>query len=344
MLNVVEVWFECGWQDFTQPADGASSMRQALNAFYHEVETAKESAAVLRKLYEQQRAAWEGGARFVQANMELAPDPVSGAGGSAAAVAAAARHAERAAAAAAADADVVDVSWLFVHSPLEIARQMTLIDHAVFSRMQTVELFGERYKAVRSRVCEESIGAGHGPVELPVIMHAEASFHRLHDWVLTAVLQAPDAAARVAIADRCIQLCVRCKELGNFHATAAIAKALGEVKKLPLTWKGVKPESVGQLHSIDKLVVSSASGYAAHRAMLDRVRAGNGPSAGGGCCVPYPEALEDHVTALSDPALASYVSDEASASIALDFGKIREAWRFADAICAEVQFKRPPIL
>jgi len=119
--------------------------------------------------------------------------------------------------------------------PVEVARQLTLIDHSLLKRIRTVDF---RSKTIESKSLQE---LAHHNAVLPL-------------WITTEVLQGPTPTDRARTIDFFIGVAKQCLELRNYNGVLAVVSALDSVtvSRLQETWKYV--DHAEQFEQLKKIV------------------------------------------------------------------------------------------
>ncbi len=116
--------------------------------------------------------------------------------------------------------------------PLELARQLTILDSKLYCAIQPEELLGSRYT-------KETKAAG---VSQDVHVKSMSSMStRITGWISECILGEADARKRTQLLKFFIKLGDRCEQLNNFHTLMAIQCALNSstIARLKKTWDGL---------------------------------------------------------------------------------------------------------
>ncbi|KAL6040182.1 Son of sevenless 1 [Balamuthia mandrillaris] len=116
--------------------------------------------------------------------------------------------------------------------PLELARQMTLIDFELFKAIQPQEL------------CEVAWTKSNKETLAPNVLKNARRFNLMVDWIKTVVLQAKSPKKREAYVLKWVEIAKRLRELNNYSGVMQVLAALGsaslarlnEVKKKESMW------------------------------------------------------------------------------------------------------------
>ena len=137
--------------------------------------------------------------------------------------------------------------------PLEMARQLCLIEYAAFRRVETAEFLGQgwtkRDKALRS----------------PNIMRVIERFNRVSMWVQTTVLAERDRIGRALVIRRLIHVATECRSLGNFNAVFEIMSGLNgsAVRRLKASFEALTEDDQARFASLNTLIAgdNNFNGY-----------------------------------------------------------------------------------
>ena len=113
--------------------------------------------------------------------------------------------------------------------PLEVSKQLTLLDHSLYCRLEKKELLKCRWSKPNKQL--------HSP-NVTLLSHR---FNNLSRWVISMIVGMADLQPRVLMLMRFIVIAYYCLRLRNFNTTAAILSALNAspVRRLQKTWQGV---------------------------------------------------------------------------------------------------------
>lgn len=121
------------------------------------------------------------------------------------------------------------VSWLQIN-PSELANQLTLLDFALYCRIQYYELIGEtpspnvdKFKEFHEQVRE----------------HYDPYLQQIHTWTIAQIVTERDLSMRTKRLQHLIEMASACAELRNFNGFSAIMSALCDVPVnfLEKTWE-----------------------------------------------------------------------------------------------------------
>uniref|UniRef100_A0A8C7GLL4 Ras protein specific guanine nucleotide releasing factor 1 n=1 Tax=Oncorhynchus kisutch TaxID=8019 RepID=A0A8C7GLL4_ONCKI len=130
------------------------------------------------------------------------------------------------------------------HSALEIAEQLTLLDHLVFKVIPYEEFFGQGW--MKNDKTERT----------PYIMKTTKHFNDISNLIATEILRCDDVTTRVAVMEKWVAVADICRCLHNYNAVLEITSSLNRssVFRLKKTWLKVSKQWLDQ--SISKFVTS----------------------------------------------------------------------------------------
>ncbi|KAF5345546.1 hypothetical protein D9758_012020 [Tetrapyrgos nigripes] len=142
--------------------------------------------------------------------------------------------------------------------PLELARQLTLIESALYQKIRPMECL-QRVREQRSDNIDN------------IALVIQTS-NRIADWVAESILSKEDSRRRAASVKHLIQVADRCRTLNNFSTMIAIISGLNTppIRRLKRTW-----EQVGQRHMAQfgacEVTLDSDRNFKKYRSMLAAV-------------------------------------------------------------------------
>ncbi|VDB85607.1 unnamed protein product [Peniophora sp. CBMAI 1063] len=144
-------------------------------------------------------------------------------------------------------------------SPLEIARQLTIIEGSLFLKIKGSEFFKMRSHELQQDLKESNITA-----------MIETTFKITH-WVADAVLKPETAHERAFIITHFIRVADRCRELNNFNSMIAIVSGLSSppVRRLSRTWDQIIPKHTSMLSACE-MTIDSGKEFSNYRRLLQR--------------------------------------------------------------------------
>lgn len=178
---------------------------------------------------------------------------------------------------------------------VELARQLTLIEYAIFAAIRPEECVKKRW------------GASEHESQAPNILSMARRFNVVSRWVSSSIVRVVDAKKRRGLMRYFLRVAQRLVKLNNFNGVMEILAGLhsSSVFRLKKTWNSLPRKARKQYDALERLT-NSAKNYAVLREAL---RASNPP------CVPYlgmfltdltfiEDGLADHVTTPGPPPLS----------------------------------------
>ncbi|ORX38721.1 hypothetical protein BD324DRAFT_650066 [Kockovaella imperatae] len=152
-------------------------------------------------------------------------------------------------------------------APLELARQLTILESGFFQRVQPAECLNKSWNGPD--------GDKHAPNVRGVIKTANI----LSGWVGTTCLSSRDAKHRARIMKHFVQTAIELRNLNNFSSMAAVAAGLNTapVLRLKRSWELCSPKTQAQKAEVDK-TLDSTKNFSNYKDMLKTI---NPP------CVPF---------------------------------------------------------
>uniref|UniRef100_A0AAQ5ZK68 Ras protein specific guanine nucleotide releasing factor 1 n=1 Tax=Amphiprion ocellaris TaxID=80972 RepID=A0AAQ5ZK68_AMPOC len=137
------------------------------------------------------------------------------------------------------------------HSALEIAEQLTLLDHLVFKVIPYEEFFGQGW--MKNDKNERT----------PYIMKTTKHFNDISNRIATEILQWDDVNMRVAVIEKWVAVADICRCLHNYNAVLEITSSLNRssIFRLKKTWLKVSKQTKTVIDKLQKLVSSEASSF-----------------------------------------------------------------------------------
>uniref|UniRef100_A0A3Q1H1L8 Ras protein specific guanine nucleotide releasing factor 1 n=1 Tax=Acanthochromis polyacanthus TaxID=80966 RepID=A0A3Q1H1L8_9TELE len=132
------------------------------------------------------------------------------------------------------------------HSALEIAEQLTLLDHLVFKVIPYEEFFGQGW--MKNDKNEKT----------PYIMRTTKHFNDISNLIATEILHCEDVVSRVAVIEKWVAVADICRCLHNYNAVLEITSSLNRssVFRLKKTWLKVSKQTKALIDKLQKLVSS----------------------------------------------------------------------------------------
>lgn len=144
--------------------------------------------------------------------------------------------------------------------PLELARQLTILDSKLYCAIQPEELLGSKFT-------KETKAAG--AIEDVHVKSMSSMSTRITGWISECILCEADARKRTQLLKFFIKLGDRCEQLNNFHTLMAIQCALNSstIARLKKTWDGLSTKYRGMMDQ-QRRAVEHTRNYAGYRARL----------------------------------------------------------------------------
>jgi hypothetical protein len=165
-------------------------------------------------------------------------------------------------------------------SPVEIARQMTLIEYGIFSQIKPKECFKLGWSKADKH--ERS----------PNIVRLIDHFNKMSGWIATLIIKEENNKKRGLLMKHWIQVAQECRQIGNVNGVNTIVSALNNsaVHRLKKTWETVSQKKVKVFKDLTELVSMTAS----YRNMRQAMQQINPP------CVPYIGVYLTDLTFIED--------------------------------------------
>ncbi|PWZ00756.1 ras GEF [Testicularia cyperi] len=144
--------------------------------------------------------------------------------------------------------------------PLELARQLTILDSKLYCAIGPEELLGSKYsKETREAGASDDVH----------VKSMSSTSTRITGWISECILGEVDARKRTQLLKFFIKLGDRCEQLNNFHTLMAIQCALNSstIARLKKTWDGLSQKYRGMMDH-QRRVVEHTRNYAGYRARL----------------------------------------------------------------------------
>ncbi|KAM9481619.1 ras-specific guanine nucleotide-releasing factor 1 isoform 2-T2 [Clarias gariepinus] len=132
------------------------------------------------------------------------------------------------------------------HSALEIAEQLTLLDHLVFKVIPYEEFFGQGW--MKNDKNEKT----------PYIMTTTKHFNDVSNLIASEILRCDDMNTRVAVMEKWVAVADICRCLHNYNAVLEITSSLNRsaIFRLKKTWLKVSKQTKTVIDKLQKLVSS----------------------------------------------------------------------------------------
>ncbi|TFY69536.1 hypothetical protein EVJ58_g335 [Rhodofomes roseus] len=143
--------------------------------------------------------------------------------------------------------------------PIEIARQLTLMEFAMYKKIRPMECL------LRSK---ESKPGKHNDNFSQIIQLS----NRIANWVAESVLDREDSKKRALIVKHFITVADRCRTLQNFSTMTAIVSGLATppIRRLKRTWEQVNARAMNQLRDCES-TIDTAKNFTNYRQTLARI-------------------------------------------------------------------------
>ncbi|EJF63378.1 ras GEF [Dichomitus squalens] len=186
--------------------------------------------------------------------------------------------------------------------PLELARQLTLMEAALYKKIRPVECLQ------RSRETKPGKTADH----ITTIIQLS---NKIADWVAETILAREDSQRRARIIKHFISVADRCRTLQNFSSMTAIVSGLNRppIRRLKRTWEQVNAKFLSQLQ-ICESTVDTNKNFNNYRSTLARIA----PP-----CVPF---IGVYLTTLT------FINDGAGDKLSGDMINFRKRQKAAEVI------------
>ncbi|KAL1407333.1 cell division cycle-related protein [Vanrija albida] len=153
------------------------------------------------------------------------------------------------------------------YSPLEIARQLTIMESGYYQRIKPIECMHKAWQAENS-------------AELaPNLMHTISATNRLSRWTSLVILRTRNVKERALVLRHCISIATELRGLNNFAGMAGVFSGLSGsgISRLKKTWELVPEKSMREFHAIE-VTMDRTKNFSKYKEMLKTI---NPP------CVPF---------------------------------------------------------
>uniref|UniRef100_A0A8C8TWX8 RAS protein-specific guanine nucleotide-releasing factor 1 n=1 Tax=Peromyscus maniculatus bairdii TaxID=230844 RepID=A0A8C8TWX8_PERMB len=132
------------------------------------------------------------------------------------------------------------------HSALEIAEQLTLLDHLVFKKIPYEEFFGQGWMKVEKNE------------RTPYIMKTTKHFNEISNLIASEIIRNEDINARVSAIEKWVAVADICRCLHNYNAVLEITSSMNRsaIFRLKKTWLKVSKQTKALIDKLQKLVSS----------------------------------------------------------------------------------------
>nr|XP_020144301.1 ras-specific guanine nucleotide-releasing factor 1 [Microcebus murinus] len=132
------------------------------------------------------------------------------------------------------------------HSALEIAEQLTLLDHLVFRRIPYEEFFGQGWMKLEKNE------------RTPYIMKTTKHFNDISNLIASEIVRNEDVNARASAIEKWVAVADICRCLHNYNAVLQITSSMNRsaIFRLKKTWLKVSKQTKALIDKLQKLVSS----------------------------------------------------------------------------------------
>ncbi|KAM9711088.1 ras-specific guanine nucleotide-releasing factor 1 isoform 1-T1 [Dama dama] len=132
------------------------------------------------------------------------------------------------------------------HSALEIAEQLTLLDHLVFKKIPYEEFFGQGWMKLEKSE------------RTPYIMKTTKHFNDISNLIASEIVRNEDINARVSTIEKWVAVADICRCLHNYNAVLEITSSMNRsaIFRLKKTWLKVSKQTKALIDKLQKLVSS----------------------------------------------------------------------------------------
>ncbi|TXT13115.1 hypothetical protein VHUM_01516 [Vanrija humicola] len=153
------------------------------------------------------------------------------------------------------------------YSPLEVARQLTIVESGFYQRIKPIECMHKAWQAENS-------------TELaPNLMHTITATNRLSRWTSLLILRSRNVRERALVLRHLISIATELRQLNNFAGMAGVFSGLSGsgITRLKKTWELVPDKAMREFHAIE-VILDRNKNFANYKEMLKTI---NPP------CVPF---------------------------------------------------------
>uniref|UniRef100_A0A8C3WDP2 Ras protein specific guanine nucleotide releasing factor 1 n=1 Tax=Catagonus wagneri TaxID=51154 RepID=A0A8C3WDP2_9CETA len=132
------------------------------------------------------------------------------------------------------------------HSALEVAEQLTLLDHLVFKKIPYEEFFGQGWMKLEKNE------------RTPYIMKTTKHFNDISNLIASEIIRNEDINARVSAIEKWVAVADICRCLHNYNAVLEITSSMNRsaIFRLKKTWLKVSKQTKALIDKLQKLVSS----------------------------------------------------------------------------------------
>jgi son of sevenless len=117
--------------------------------------------------------------------------------------------------------------------PVEVARQLTILEFQLFAAIEGKELLNQCWNAEDKEI------------QAPNVTLTISRFNQMSGWITTLMVKVKEMKPRVSLLKRFVDIAHECLKLNNFNSVVEIVSALGTtaVRRLTDTWDQLDPET-----------------------------------------------------------------------------------------------------
>lgn len=173
--------------------------------------------------------------------------------------------------------------------PLELARQMTVMDFRLYNRIKPVECLDKNWGK------PDTTDDGSLTATTHIAANVKASIEHSNQvtaWVTDSILSKEEIKKRVVVLKHWISVAERCRLLNNYNTCMAILSAFdnGSIGRLKRTWEIVGARSMQTLQNIRRLMGANRN-FSEYRDIIHKV---NPP------CIPFLGIYLQDLTFIED--------------------------------------------
>jgi len=204
--------------------------------------------------------------------------------------------------------------------PVEMARQLTLIESDMFKSITPLELANSAWK--KKNKAELS----------PSVVRMIEWFNKMTAWIATEIVMTPNPKERALVLGRFIQVAEHCRSINNFNSTMEILSALNLVcvKRLYKTWKQLTKKEAEKFSELEDCLLPKAN-YQKYRHAVADASASKPPMP----VLPYIGIMLQDLLMIEE--LPTYLPNAEGAPTFVNFRKMR---RFTSVLRVEILEKQ----
>ncbi|CAG8502671.1 1002_t:CDS:10, partial [Dentiscutata heterogama] len=172
--------------------------------------------------------------------------------------------------------------------PLEIARQLTIIEAKLYNKIRPVECLNKAW----SKETKDGEDGGDGEEIAVNIKAMIVNSNQITGWVAESILNQKEIKKRCALIKHFVAVADKCRQLNNFNSLTAIISGLNSapIHRLKRTWEMVNARTIQTLDNLNR-IMNSTKNFFDYREMLHSV---NPP------CVPFLGVYLTDLTFIED--------------------------------------------